>query len=121
LVNNIFYTTSIATKTRAKKELLSVTVIDTQNLKEEALLQQVKKELKELCGIDVGQLIKQYTIPMALPNLANLTHELDPIDTQVGNTLFVAGDTLLNASLNAAFIAGEMAALRLAKVASKRR
>lgn len=121
LVNNIFYTTSIATKTRAKKELLSVTVIDTQNLKEEALLQQVKKELKELCGIDAGQLIKQYTIPMALPNLANLTHELDPIDTQVGNTLFVAGDTLLNASLNAAFIAGETAALRLAKVASKRR
>ena len=121
LVNNIFYTTSIATKTRAKKELLSVTVIETQNLKEEALLQQVKKELKELCGIDAGQLIKQYTIPMALPNLANLTHELDPIDTQVGNTLFVAGDTLLNASLNAAFIAGETAALRLAKVASKRR
>ena len=121
LVNNIFYTTSIATKTKAKKELLSVTVIETQNLKEEALLQQVKKELKELCGIDAGQLIKQYTIPMALPNLANLTHELDPIDTQVGNTLFVAGDTLLNASLNAAFIAGETAALRLAKVASKRR
>jgi protoporphyrinogen oxidase len=121
LVNNIFYTTSIATKTRAKKELLSVTVIDTQNLSKETLLKQVKKELKELCGIDAGQLIKQYTIPMALPNLANLTHELDPIDTQVGNTLFVAGDTLLNASLNAAFIAGEMAALRLAKVASKRR
>jgi len=121
LVNNIFYTTSIATKTRAKKELLSVTVIDTQNLSKETLLKQVKKELKELCGIDVGQLIKQYTIPMALPNLANLTHELDPIDTQVENTLFVAGDTLLNASLNAAFIAGEMAALRLAKVASKRR
>jgi protoporphyrinogen oxidase len=117
LVNNIFYTTSIATKTRAKKELLSVTVIDTQNLSKETLLKQVKKELKELCGIDAGQLIKQYTIPMALPNLANLTHELDPIDTQVGNTLFVAGDTLLNASLNAAFIAGEMAALRLAKVA----
>ena len=121
LVNNIFYSTSIATKTRAKKELLSVTVIDTQNLSKETLLKQVKKELKELCGIDAGQLIKQYTIPMALPNLANLTHELDPIDTQVGNTLFVAGDTLLNASLNAAFIAGEMAALRLAKVASKRR
>lgn len=120
LVNNIFYSTSIATKTRAKKELLSVTVIDTQNLSKETLLKQVKKELKELCGIDAGQLIKQYTIPMALPNLANLTHELDPIDTQVGNTLFVAGDTLLNASLNAAFIAGEMAALRLAKVASKR-
>jgi protoporphyrinogen oxidase len=117
LVNNIFYTTSIATKTRAKKELLSVTVIDTQNLSKETLLKQVKKELKELCGIDAGQLIKQYTIPMALPNLANLTHELDPIDTQVGNTLFVAGDTLLNASLNAAFVAGEMAALRLAKVA----
>ena len=121
LVNNIFYTTSIATKTRAKKELLSVTVIDTQNLSKETLLKQVKKELKELCGIDAGQLIKQYTIPMALPNLANLTHELDPIDTQVGNTLFVAGDTLLNASLIAAFVAGEMAALRLAKVASKRR
>ena len=121
LVNNIFYTTSIATKTRAKKELLSVTVIDTQNLSKETLLKQVKKELKELCGIDADQLVKQYTIPMALPNLANLTHELDPIDTQVGNTLFVAGDTLLNASLNAAFIAGEMAALRLAKVASKRR
>lgn len=121
LVNNIFYSTSIATKTRAKKELLSVTVVDTQNLSNEALLKQVKKELKELCGIDVGELIQQYNIPKALPSINELAYELKPSKTQVSDTVFVAGDMLLNPSLNAAFIAGEMAALRLAKVASNRR
>ena len=118
LVNNIFYTTSISSELRTKKELRSVIVIDTQNLKGEALLKQVKKELKDLCGIDTGQLVKQYTIPMALPNLTNINHELNPVDIQIGKSLFLAGDTILNGSLNAAFISGETAALQLAKVAS---
>ena len=121
LVNNIFYTTSISSELRTKKELLSVTIIDTQNLKGEALLKQVKKELKDLCGIDTGQLVKQYTIAMALPNLTNINHELNPVDIQIGKSLFLAGDTILNGSLNAAFISGETAALQLAKVASNNR
>ena len=50
---------------------------------------------------------------MALPNLNNIQYDLNPSETQLTDTLFIAGDTLLNGSLNAAMISGEKAALGL--------
>ena len=52
---------------------------------------------------------------MALPNLKNIQYNLNPSETQLTNSIFIAGDTLLNGSLNAAMISGEKAALGLLK------
>ena len=111
LINNIFYHSSIETTIKAKKELLSVTIVDNQNLSNEVLLERVKLELKEYCGIDSCKLIKQFSIPTALPKLTNLQYEMSPTETRLTTNIFLAGDTLLNGSLNAAMISGERAAL----------
>lgn len=111
LINNIFYHNSIATKTTGSKQLLSVTVVKKHGLAPEALQNQVVKELKQYCGIDTAKFIKQYTIAKALPKLDNLRYEMNPSETKLMPTIFLAGDTQLNSSLNAAMISGERAAM----------
>lgn len=113
LINNIFYHTSLQTSATATKELLSVTVIDRQNLTNKQLVAEVQKELKELCNIDSCTFIKQYNIPMALPKLQDIEYEMLPSETRLTEAIFLAGDTQLNGSLNAAMIAGERAALEV--------
>ena len=113
LINNIFYHTSLQTSATATKELLSVTVIDRQKLTNKQLVTEVQKELKELCNIDYCTFIKQYNIPMALPKLQDIQYEMLPSETRLTETIFLAGDTQLNGSLNAAMIAGERAALEV--------
>ena len=111
LINNIFYNTSLKTAQNGGKELLCVTVIDTQNLKEDQLTDQVKSELKEHFNIEILRLIKTYEIPKALPDLNNITYNLNPAKTRYSDKIFLAGDTLVNGSLNAAMLSGESAAL----------
>jgi len=120
LVNNLFYHTSLASATKKNVELLSVTVIDSQNLSDLTLIDQVKIELKELCGIDSLTFIKQYTLPKALPKLKNLKEEILPSETGLTKNLFLAGDNLLNGSLNAAMISGERAALGIIETLLKK-
>ena len=111
LINNIFYNTSLETVTDPQNELLSVTVIDTQGLSNASLIEAVKTELNECCGITTTNFIKLYNIPKALQKLTDLKYEMMPSETRLTDRLFLAGDTQLNASLNAAMISGERAAL----------
>ena len=111
LINNIFYNTSLETVTDPQNELLSVTVIDTQGLSNASLIEAVKTELNECCGITATNFIKLYNIPKALPKLTDLKYEMMPSETRLTDRVFLAGDTQLNASLNAAMISGERAAL----------
>lgn len=111
LINNIFYHTSIATSTKGNKELLSVTVVKEHKLSELDLVLRVTEDLKKFCGIDVKKFLKQYHIKKALPSLNNLQYEISSSETKLKSTIFLAGDVLLNGSLNAAMISGERAAL----------
>ena len=109
VINNIFYHTSLETNT--DKELLSVTVVDNQGLSGKALIDQVQKELKDLCGITSSTFIKHYRIPKSLPKLGELNYKISPSETRLTETIYLAGDVQLNGSLNAAMLAGESAAL----------
>jgi len=112
LINNIFYHTSLDVVTKSTKELLSVTIIDDQNLPNSLLIKEVERELKECFGIkNYCKFIKQYSITKALPQLDNLKYEMLPTETSLTSSIFLAGDTQLNGSLNAAIISGERAAL----------
>ena len=111
LINNIFYNSSLESALKPKNKLLSVTVINDQNLSHEALIEAVQTELKAYCGITTTKFIKLYRIPKALPKLRNLKYAMMPSETRLTNGLFLAGDIQLNASLNAAMISGERAAL----------
>ncbi len=111
LINNIFYRTSIPSKTVAKKELLSVTIVKEHGLSSEELIMRVQKELQQYCGVYSCRFIKHYSIAQALPKLNGLEYEMLPSETRLTTGIFLAGDTQLNGSLNAAMISGERAAL----------
>ena len=119
LVNNIVYSSSLKTESTPAYELLCVTVIDDQSLSDEDLATAVEAELKTYCKISTRRLIKQYRIPKALPKLTDLKYEMMPSETQLTSRIYIAGDTQLNASLNAAMIAGERAALAVVEAAAK--
>ena len=121
LINNIFYHTSLETVSNPSKELLSVTVIDRHQLSDEMLISRVKDELEEHCGIVSPQLIKLYSIPQALPNLQDLQYAMHPSESYLTPGIFLAGDTLLNGSLNAAMISGESAALAAIEFLSQKK
>ncbi|APZ46291.1 oxidoreductase [Polaribacter reichenbachii] len=111
LINNIFYYTSLPSSNKTDKDLLSVTVVKNHSLNDLDLILKVTEDLKILCGIDVKKFIKHYKIKKALPATTNLQYEISSSETKLKSTLFLAGDQLLNGSLNAAIISGERAAL----------
>ena len=119
LINNIFYPSSIETKCRGEKELLSVSIIKEHNYSKNKLIDVVKKELQEICKIENISFLKLYNLPKALPHLKNLKYELAPSETKLKDGIFLAGDLLLNGSLNAAMIAGEKAAYGILEVLEK--
>ena len=113
LINNIFYHTSLDTLNAGKKELLSVTVVENKNLPKKELVELVKKELLDQCNIESARFIKHYRISKALPDLSNIQYNKSLIKISLPGNVFLAGDTLLNGSLNAAMISGENAALSI--------
>ena len=100
-------------KSTGRKQLLSATVVKQHNLSKEDLKIRVQKELQDYCGIDSCIFIKHYAIPNALPDLDGIKYEMLPSETKLTNCIFLAGDTQLNGSLNAAMISGEKAALNV--------
>lgn len=110
LINNIFFHNSVATAQHGEKELLSVTVVKNHDLADEALVNRVQQDLKTYCNIEVSSHLKTYHIPQALPDLTQLSYDISPTETQLKPTIYLAGDHLLNGSLNAAMISGERAA-----------
>lgn len=121
LINNIFYPTSIKNDQKGNSELISITVVKKHNLSEKELINQVKKELKHHCNIESLKFLKIYNISKALPNLDNLQYEISPTETKLKEGVFLAGDVLLNGSLNAAMIAGERAAMGVLEAMGKRK
>jgi protoporphyrinogen oxidase len=111
LVNNIFYHTSVATSATKNKELLSVTIVKNHQLEEKDLIKKVIEELNFKCAISNVTFLKRYQIKKALPKLTNLQYEISSTETKLKSTIFLAGDQLLNGSLNAAMISGERAAM----------
>ena len=91
-------------------KLVSVSVVKHHNLTEDTLITKIKEELKQHFSITTLKHLKTYTIKKALPNLANVSYSVYPSETQLTNSIYLAGDTLLNGSLNAAMLSGELAA-----------
>ena len=119
LINNIFYPTSVQTNKKGKEELISVTIVKNHNLSEKELIEKVKRELKKECKIEDVNFLKLYNIPKALPELSNLQYDISPSETKIKDGVFLAGDVILNGSLNAAILAGEKAAMGVLEAAEK--
>lgn len=110
LINNIFFHSSLKTSSQGENELLSVTVVKEHQLNKKELNERVEQDLKKYCNIEVAKFLKSYHIKQALPDLDYLQYEISPTETQLKPNIFLAGDHLLNGSLNAAMLSGERAA-----------
>jgi len=90
--------------------LLSVTIVKAHDFSEFELVKEVKKELNKYFKIDPSKYLKTIDITKALPNLLDVRYSVNPSETQLTESIFLAGDTMLNGSLNGAMHAGELAA-----------
>ncbi|RMB60902.1 FAD-dependent oxidoreductase [Dokdonia sinensis] len=109
-INNIFNHSVLETEQLGSEDLLSVTVVKQHDVSVEALVAIVTSELSTYCGIKNAKFLKHYRISKALPKLDTLRYDCAPSETQIKENVFLAGDYLLNGSLNAAMISGERAA-----------
>jgi hypothetical protein len=63
--------------------------------------------LKNNCGIITKRFIKRYIIKKALPDLEHVEYNGSEAKFKFSESIYLAGDTQLNGSLNAAMTSGE--------------
>ncbi|NVK48136.1 MAG: FAD-dependent oxidoreductase, partial [Cyclobacteriaceae bacterium] len=82
------------------------------DLDEKELVREVQKELSRISGIkaDFFKYIKCYHINYALPHVDDLKYTIPFTECKISDQVYLAGDYLLNGSINAAMISGRIAA-----------
>lgn len=105
LINNLHYVQNID----SNSYLLSVSVVRDISSSDKELIAAVKKELKQIAGIETIELVKKYHIRKALPEMQRINYALRKTETQLKESIFMTGDYLSNGSLNAAMLNGEAA------------
>ncbi|MDZ7849135.1 MAG: FAD-dependent oxidoreductase [Owenweeksia sp.] len=113
LVNNFTILTDTSEHYAPKGEhLVSVSLSQLPHESVEETSRLIKNELSYSFGPSVQnwRFIKNYHLSHALPVLSNLKNQLSISETQVKEGLYLAGDQLLNGSINGALKSGKLAA-----------
>lgn len=112
LVNNIVFMDDVSKAYSVNgRALLSVSVLES-DLGEKDLVKAVQAELESISGIkaEYFKFVKAYHISYALPNLDDLKYSIPFSECKITDHVFLAGDYLLNGSINAAMTSGRIAA-----------
>jgi protoporphyrinogen oxidase len=112
LVNNLVFMDDVSKAySRNGRALLSVTVLESE-LGEKELIKAVQMELEAVSGIkaEYFKFVKAYPIPYALPNLDDLKYSIPFTECKITDHVYLAGDYMLNGSINAAMTSGRIAA-----------
>jgi len=112
LVNNIVFMDDVSKAYSTNgRSLLSVTVLES-DLSEKELIKAVQSELEQFSGVKAEYFkhVKSYFIPYALPQVDDLKYSIPYTEAKVFDHVFLAGDYLLNGSINAAMTSGRIAA-----------
>ena len=107
--NNLF----AYTDDKTGKIILSVTTLDYSNKSNTEIIETIISEVKKYTGALKVKFIQHYIIKQALPDIQNLKMTVQKDVNQVMENVFIAGDSLMNGSLNAAMESGHMAAMSL--------
>ncbi|MCH7409423.1 FAD-dependent oxidoreductase [Belliella sp. DSM 111904] len=112
LINNLVFMTDISKSYSTNgKALLSVSVTKPV-ANEDSLVDLIKIELEALSGINAEffKHIKTYKIEDALPEVDDMKANLPFTNSKLNDHVFLAGDYMLNGSINAAMTSGRKAA-----------
>ena len=107
--NNLYAYTDIKTG----KTILSVTTLEHMNKTDAEIIENIIAEVKKYTGALKVDFIHHYRIKQALPDILNPKMTVQPGENQVMDNIFLAGDALMNGSLNAAMESGRIAAKTL--------
>ena len=90
------------------KSLVSVSVNGLPNLSDSDLSARIRNELSVWFGDDVyaWQMLKKYPIEYALPHQVSVCNDLRVDQIRKEEGIYLAGDYLMNGSINAALKAG---------------
>ena len=112
LVNNIVFMDDVSSEyCLGDRSLLSVTVLK-HNLPEKDLIKGVQQELERVSRIK-GEYFrheKTYEIEHALPALDDVKYSIPRTEAKIMDNVYLAGDYLLNGSINASMTSGRIAA-----------
>lgn len=112
LINNLVFMSDVSPDYAPEgKSLLSITVLES-SLDEKSLIKSVQSELEKISGIksENFKFLKSYFIDYALPNLEDMRYSIASTECKIMDDIFLAGDYLLNGSINAAMTSGRIAA-----------
>lgn len=114
LINNFCVMNSTAKNyTSNGKHLISVSVNNNKDYEAKTLSNKVINELRALYPSLIKseiKLLKHYYIDKALPKINDFQYSMKPSNTKVQEGIYLAGDYLLNGSINAAMLSGRLAA-----------
>lgn len=116
VINNIACLSKVQPRYSGKsKQLYSVSFKKNLTLTEKELQMEVQQELQDYLGPAAAEwiLIRSYQVKKALPRHESVVNERAFEETRLRDGLYLAGDHLLNPSLNAAMLSGELAARAL--------
>ncbi|MGA9270289.1 MAG: NAD(P)/FAD-dependent oxidoreductase [Lutimonas sp.] len=105
-VNNLYAYADTSTG----KTILSATALQLGKKSDKEIIDAIRAEVKKYAGCSRANYIQHYRITRALPDIQDLRMTAQPGESQVMENVFVAGDYLLNGSLNAAMESGRLAA-----------
>ncbi|HET8860588.1 NAD(P)/FAD-dependent oxidoreductase [Marivirga sp.] len=114
IINNIAIMDNVAPNYSPEgSSLISISVTDNYTENEKSLKKRVLDELislfPELKNATIGH-IKNFYIDNALPIIHDFQYSLKPSETKIQDGVYLAGDYLLNGSINAAMLSGRLAA-----------
>jgi phytoene dehydrogenase-like protein len=112
IVNNVAVVSQVsADYAPAGKTLISVSLIDHSKKDKVDMIESVQKELQQWYADAIHwKHLKTYEILYALPKDENVSYALNPAEIKLAENIFIAGDHLLNGSINAAMKTGRVAA-----------
>lgn len=114
-INNFCVLTDVAPAYAEKGHLVSVTLkeMPPENAGS-AYYEEIAQALASLTGYKAAiTFVRRYDIPKALPQIQDLQYSLPATQFSLTNDIYLAGDYLLNASLDAAMRSGRLAAQAL--------
>ncbi|WP_339703171.1 NAD(P)/FAD-dependent oxidoreductase [Algoriphagus aquimarinus] len=112
LINNLVFMSDVSPAySKNGRALLSVSILAT-DLKEKELIKAVQLELETLSRINAEyfKFVKSYYINYAIPTVDDMKGTIPFTECKISDQVFLAGDYLLNGSINAAMTSGRIAA-----------
>ena len=105
------------------EHLISASIIGLEKASDEELSTTIKTEMSKWFGEQTQswQHLKTYRIEYSLPNQDAVTNDVEPKGFHIKDNIFVAGDFLLNGSINAAMKSGRLAAEAIGEVVKEKK